>query len=91
VLVEAGYYNKSAHLEVFGKFEGRFLDVPDGSPLKAGNARIYGAGLKYFLAEQVANLTLMYSLTQAPDVPAPASALRNDSNAVQLQLQVTYF
>jgi phosphate-selective porin O/P len=91
VLVEAGYYNKGAHLEVFGKFEGRFLDVPDGSPLKAGNSRVYGAGLKYFLAEQVANLTLMYSLTQAPDVPAPASALRNDSNAIQLQLQVTYF
>jgi len=91
MLVEAGYYNKAAHLSVFGKFEGRFLDAPDMSPLKAGNQRIYAGGLKYFLAEQVANLTLMYSLTQAPDVPAPANALRNDSSAIQLQLQVTYF
>jgi len=91
VLVEAGYYNKAAHLEVFGKFEGRFLDAPDGSALKAGDSRVYGAGLKYFLAEALANLTLMYSLTQAPDLPAPVAALRNDSNAIQLQLQVTYF
>ena len=91
VLVEAGYYNKGAHLEFFGKFEGRFLDVPDASPLKAGNQRIYGVGAKYFLAEQIANLTLMYSLTQNPDVPAPAAATRNDSNALQLQLQVGYF
>jgi hypothetical protein len=87
VLVELGYYNKNAHLEVFGKFEGRFL--PDA--LKAGNQRIYGAGLKYFLAEQIANLTLMYSLTQAPDLPDPVAATRNDANAIQLQLQVGYF
>lgn len=91
LLLEAGYYNKAAKFSVFGKFEGRFLDVPDGSPLKAGNSRVYGVGVKYFLAEQVANLTLMYSLTQAPDVPDPAAMLRNDVNAVQLQLQVGYF
>ncbi|HEX8111495.1 MAG TPA: porin [Kofleriaceae bacterium] len=91
LLVEAGYYNKGAHLSVFGKFEGRFFDTPDGSPLKAGNSRVYGAGVKYFLAEQIANLTLMYSLTQAPDLPAPVAALRNDSNAIQIQLQVGYF
>jgi hypothetical protein len=88
VLVEAGYYNKAAHLSVFGKFEGRFFK---DDALKAGNARIYGVGLKYFLAEQIANLTLMYSLTQAPDVPDAAAMFRNDVNAIQLQLQVTYF
>jgi hypothetical protein len=87
LLVELGYYNKNAHLEVFGKFEGRFL--PEAA--KAGNQRVYGAGLKYFLAEQIANLTLMYSLTQAPDLPDPVAATRNDSNAIQLQLQVAYF
>jgi len=95
VLVEAGYYNKAAKFEVFGKFEGRFYDVDDANPaaaaIKAGNARVYGVGLKYFLAEQIANLTLMYSLTQAPDLPATTAALRNDSNALQLQLQVGYF
>jgi len=90
VLVEAGYYNKAAKFSVFGKFEGRFFDTPDGSPLKAGNARIYGVGAKYFLAEQIANLTLMYSLTQAPDVSDPMM-FRNDVNAVQLQLQIGYF
>lgn len=87
LLVELGYYNKAAHLSVFGKFEGRFF--PDEA--KAGNQRIYGVGLKYFLAEQIANLTLMYSLTQAPDLPAPLADLRNDSSALQLQLQVGYF
>ena len=87
VLVEAGYYNKGAHLSVFGKFEGRFL--PEAA--KAGNQRVYGVGLKYFLAEQIANLTLMYSLTQAPDLPDPVAATRNDASAVQLQLQVGYF
>jgi hypothetical protein len=91
LLVEAGYYNKAAKFSVFGKFEGRFYDVPDASPLKASNARIYGVGVKYFLAEQIANLTLMYSLTQAPDVTAAAAMLRNDVNAVQLQLQIGYF
>jgi hypothetical protein len=90
LLLEAGYYNKAAKFSVFGKFEGRFFDVPDNSPFKAGNARIYGVGVKYFLAEQLANLTLMYSLTQAPDVVDPMM-LRNDVNAIQFQLQVGYF
>jgi hypothetical protein len=88
VLVEAGYYNKAAHASVFGKFEGRFFK---DDALKPGNSRVYGVGAKYFFAEALANLTLMYSLTQAPDLPDAAAALRNDVNAVQLQLQVTYF
>ncbi len=88
LLVELGYYNKSAHLELFGKFEGRFFS---DDATKPGDQRIYGAGLKYFLAEQLCNLTLMYSLTQFPDLTAANMAVRNDSNAVQLQLQVTYF
>jgi hypothetical protein len=95
LLIEAGYYNKGAHLSVFGKFEGRFYK-DDGSATQtalkaAGNSRVYGAGLKYFFAEQIANLTLMYSLTQFPELAATAAPLRNDSNAIQLQLQVGYF
>lgn len=85
LLVEAGYYNKAAKLSVFGKFEGRFFVEEQ----KAGNQRVYGIGAKYFFAEQIANLTLMYSLTQTPD--RPDNALRNDVNALQLQLQVGYF
>jgi hypothetical protein len=87
MLLEAGYYNKAAKISVFGKFEGRFF----ADAAKAGNQRVYGVGLKYFLAEQIANLTLMYSLTQSPDLPDTAKAVRNDQNAVQLQLQVGYF
>jgi len=86
LLVEAGYYNKAAKLSVFGKFEGRFFK---DDTQKAGNQRIYGVGVKYFLAEQIANLTLMYSLAQTPD--RPDNAIRNDVNAIQLQLQVGYF
>ena len=86
LLVEAGYYNKAAKFSVFGKFEGRFYKEDNQ---KFANQRIYGVGVKYFLAEQIANLTLMYSLTQTPD--RPDNALRNDSNAIQLQLQVGYF
>ena len=86
-LVELGYYNKAAKISVFGKFEGRFYD----DAFKTNNLRIYGVGLKYFIAEQIANLTLMYSLTQFPDLAETTAAVRNDSNALQLQLQVGYF
>lgn len=85
LLVEAGYYNKAAKFSVFGKFEGRFFDEAN----KLGNSRLYGVGVKYFLAEQIANLTLMYSLAQTPD--RPDNVARNDVNALQLQLQVGYF
>ena len=89
LLVEAGYYNKASKFSVFGKFEGRFFKEDAQKP---GNQRIYGVGVKYFLAEQIANLTLMYSLTQFPDLPSPGVAdIRNSVNALQLQLQVGYF
>jgi hypothetical protein len=88
LLVEGGYYNQAGHFSLFGKFEGRFFT---DAALKPNNSRVYGVGVKYFLAEALANLTLMYSLTQAPNLPDAAAALRNDVNAIQLQLQVTYF
>jgi hypothetical protein len=88
LLVEAGYYNRAGKFSVFGKFEGRFFS---DDTQKAGNQRIYGVGAKYFFAEQIANLTLMYSLTQFPDLPDTVKPLRNDVNAIQLQLQVGYF
>ena len=87
LLVELGYYNKAAKLSVFGKFEGRFY----ASEFKANNTRVYGGGFKYFLAEQIANLTLQYSFTQFPDLPDTTSALRNSTSQLQLQLQLAYF
>jgi hypothetical protein len=87
LLVEAGYYNKAAKFSVFGKYEGRFYQDTE----KANNLRIYGFGAKYFLAEQIANVTLMYSITQFPDLADATAAVRNSINAVQLQLQVGYF
>jgi hypothetical protein len=87
LLVEVGYYNKGGKFSVFGKFEGRFYD----DAFKTSNQRVYAGGVKYFLAEQIANLTLHVSLTQLPDLPAATAALRNDVAAAQLQLQVGYF
>jgi hypothetical protein len=92
LLVELGYYNKAAKLSAFGKFEGRFFAsdvvIGPGVTLDVNNSRVYAGGLKYFLAESVANLTLQYSFTQLPNQPSTA---RNSTNTVQLQLQLTYF
>ncbi|TMQ28111.1 MAG: hypothetical protein E6J90_00950, partial [Deltaproteobacteria bacterium] len=51
LLAEAGYYNKAAKFSVFGKFEGRFYKEDVQKP---SNVRIYGVGVKYVLAEQIA-------------------------------------
>jgi hypothetical protein len=84
LLLEGGYYNKAAKFSVFGKFEGVFIngagDVAD--------TRLYGGGLKYFLAEAIANVTLQYSVTQFPKA---LPMTRNAANLIQLQLQLAYF
>lgn len=95
LMVEAIYYNKAAKLGVFGKFEGRFFDsdksIAPGVGLDVQDTRLYGGGLKYFLAEAYANLCLQYSLTQFPNQPTTGPGARNSANAIQLQLQLTYF
>jgi hypothetical protein len=83
MLIEAGYYNRDAKLSVFGKFEGVWID---GSHV--GNTQLYGGGLKYFLAEAIANVTLQYSMTQYPHA---LPMTRNTANLIQLQLQLAYF
>lgn len=93
VLAELGYYNKAAKLSVFGKFEGVFLDVPENPLGNIGQTNLFGGGLKYFMAEQLANLTLQYNLTQFRDGgsgPTSVSALRNSTSLVQLELQLAY-
>jgi hypothetical protein len=85
LLVEAGYYNKAAKLSVFGKFEGVFID---GTPADVADTRVFGGGLKYFLAEAIANITLQYSITQFPNA---LPMTRNTANLIQLQLQLAYF
>jgi hypothetical protein len=84
LLVEAGYYNRDAKVSVFGKFEGVFIDGAGD----VANTRQFGGGLKYFLAEAIANVTLQYSLTQFPNAMAMT---RNSANLIQLQLQLAYF
>jgi hypothetical protein len=84
LLVEAGYYNKGAKLSVFGKFEGVFIDGPGD----IADTRVFGGGLKYFLAEAIANLTLQYSITQYPNA---LPMTKNTTNLIQLQLQLAYF
>lgn len=92
LMAEAIYYNKKAKLGVFGKFEGRFFDgdkfLAPTVPLDVQDTRLYGVGLKYYLAEAYANLCLQYSLTQFPNQD---SMIRNSANAIQLQVQLTYF
>ena len=88
VLVEAGYYNKGAKLSVFGKFEGAFLDDVVSGVANPGSTRQFGGGLKYFLAEAIANITLQYSVTQFPNA---LPMTRNSANLIQLQLQLAYF
>jgi len=96
LLVELGYYNKKAKMSVFGKFEGRFFtDKRDFVPtmpdieFDINNTRLYGGGLKYFIAEQLANLTLQYNFTQFPKAIAAINP-RNSTSQVLLQLQLAY-
>lgn len=98
LFVELGYYNKAAKASVFGKFEGRFLAddqlVVPGVPFSKLSTRTYGGGVKYFVAEAAANLTLQYSLTRAPDAPTDSAMFgalaRHDQNNVTLQFQLAY-
>jgi hypothetical protein len=53
-----------------------------------GNTTLYGGGLKYFLAEAIANITLQYSQTQYPNA---LPMTKNTTNLIQLQLQLAYF
>jgi len=95
LLVEAGYYNKAAKLSVFGKFEGVFIDA-DPNPLaptltgNALNTQVFAGGLKYFLAEAIANLTLQYNYTMYPNQPGTMPG-RTAGSTIQLQLQLGYF
>jgi hypothetical protein len=84
ILVEAGYYNKAAKFSVFGKFEGVFINGPGD----VADTRVFGGGVKYFIAEAIANITLQYSQTQFPNA---LPMTRNTANLIQLQLQLAYF
>jgi hypothetical protein len=91
LLVELGYYNNDAKFSVYGKFEGRFFDsavaLAPGVTLDAQNTRLFGGGVKYFVAKELANLALQYNFTQFPNQPSTA---RNSTNVIQLQLQLSY-
>jgi hypothetical protein len=96
-LGELSYYNKGAHLSVFGQYQGLFNDSAKFP--NPGDTRLYGGGFKYFLAEQLANITFMYSYTQFPFAPkteaeataamAPVNFARNPQSLFQLQLQLS--
>lgn len=93
LLVEASYYNKAAKLSVFGKYESRwFADNPvaPGSAITfdINDSRLYGIGLKYFLAEAYANITLAWNHTRFPNQP---EAARNPVNQLAMQLQLFYY
>jgi hypothetical protein len=82
---ELGYYNKALHGSVFGKVE---LRMHDDAMFEAADLRIYGGGLKYFLAEAAANLTLAYNRVESPNADEMAV---NPVNQVVMQLQLSYY
>lgn len=88
VSAEVGYYNKEAKLSVFGRFEMRKVDSDDPLVKNTGNALWFGGGLKYYLAEGAANVTLAYLRSQFPD---KIEAAVNDTNQFTVQLQLAYF
>jgi hypothetical protein len=97
-LGELSYYNKAAKFSLFGQYQGLFSDGLS-FPANTIDTRVYAGGLKYFLAEQLANITLQYSYTQFPNSPKteaeataamlPANLARNPTSLLQLQLQLS--
>lgn len=95
LLVEASYYNKKAKTAVFGKYESRWFADDPLSPanpalgtFELNDSRLYGIGLKYFLAEAYANVTLAWNHTRFPNQPELA---RNPINQLAMQLQLFYY
>jgi hypothetical protein len=82
---ELAYYNKTLSVSVFGKFEQR---INSESAFEAADLRIIGGGLKYFLAESNANLTLAYNRTETPNAD-PATT--NSVNQIVVALQLFYY
>jgi hypothetical protein len=88
-LVELGYYNKNAKISVFGKYEGTFIEGIQ----EALNTNVIAGGLKYFIAEAAANITLQYNYTMFPNQNdmLPPPLIRNNASLIQVQLQLGYF
>ena len=82
---ELGYYNKGIGGSVFGKFE---LRTHDDVMFEGGDLRIFGGGLKYFVAESAANFTLAFNRIESPNAPEEAV---NPVNQVVLQIQLAYY
>jgi hypothetical protein len=61
---ELGYYNKWLRFSFFGKLELRMIT---DAALQEANLRIYGGGVKYFIAESSANLTFAFNRIETPD------------------------
>lgn len=85
IAAELGYYNKGLKGSVFGKVEMR---MHEEEMFEAGDLRIYGGGLKYFLAEAAANITLAYNRIETPNVP---ETMLNPVNQLVMQLQLAYY
>src|SRR3954468_11699423 len=95
-LAEAAYYNHSAKVSVFGKYEMRKISDDYGGPIGAalkasttiGNVTWAAAGLKYYIAPaNLMNLTLQYERVINNDVPAgQQSGVNNITLAYQVIL-----
>ena len=84
---ELGYYNRWLSASVFGKFELRKITDEDRT-FQEANMRIYGGGVKYFIAEDNAHVTFAYNRIETPDANPTTS---NPGVQYVLALQLYYF
>jgi hypothetical protein len=82
---ELGYYSKALKVGAFGKLE---LRMHDDDMFDVADLRIYGGGLKYFVAESAANITLAYNRIESPNADEMAV---NPVNQAVMQLQLAYY
>jgi Phosphate-selective porin O and P len=85
IAAELGYYNRAFKTSVFGKVE---LRTHSDEVFEPADLRIFGGGLKYFLAEAAANVTLAYNRIETPNA---VEAMFNPVNQLVMQIQLAYY
>jgi len=85
IAAEIGYYNKALSGSLFGKVE---LRMHSDEAFEAADLQIFGGGVKYFLAEAAANVTLAYNRI---DTPNASEVMFNPANQLVMQIQLAYY
>jgi len=85
IAAELSYYNKGIGLSLFGKFEMR---TNSEMAFEGADLRIFGGGLKKFLAEAAINLTLAFNRIEFPNGDDTTT---NPQNQLVAALQFLYY